>query len=321
MTKPPTYDARKTLTSDEWISTFGKACAVDFVGVDRENFIGWFQPYSVFGLSAVTLGSNIERLNRTARHTRFINLEAYRIFFQVSGRSTFAYRDRFLQLDAGALVLVDPVFPMTIINETGLAHHMALLLPRRELASHLGFEPRAGLQASGTSANRLLLQLMGEALRDDGAANALSEPQMQLVVYDLLGALFAPRRGEQGSTYGDKLFARICGMIEARFADPDLTPSVVAAEARISMRYLQKLFSGRGTTCGHFIHSLRLDRASRLLQRRALSKSGQHLSEIALACGFLDYAHFSRKFRERFGHSPGAHAAAGAQTDKQDYAA
>jgi AraC-like DNA-binding protein len=32
------------------------------------------------------------------------------------------------------------------------------------------------------------------------------------------------------------------------------------------------------------------------------------LSEIAYACGFRDYTHFSRKFRHRFGHSPGAAA-------------
>ena len=120
--------------------------------------------------------------------------------------------------------------------------------------------------------------------------------------------LFTPGQAEQMSTYSDRLFARICRMIEARFTDKDLTPSVVASEARISVRYLQKLFCARGTTCGHFIHSLRLDHASRLLQRRALSKSGQPLGEVAFACGFLDYPHFSRRFRDRFGHSPSAHS-------------
>jgi AraC family transcriptional regulator, positive regulator of tynA and feaB len=91
-------------------------------------------------------------------------------------------------------------------------------------------------------------------------------------------------------------------------ADPELSPSVVAAEAGISAHYLQKLFSARGMTCNHFIHSLRLDHASRLLQRRSLSKAGTPLGEIAFACGFLDYAHFSRKFRERYGHPPSAHS-------------
>jgi AraC-like DNA-binding protein len=32
------------------------------------------------------------------------------------------------------------------------------------------------------------------------------------------------------------------------------------------------------------------------------------ISEIAYVCGFRDYTHFARKFRHRFGHSPGAAA-------------
>jgi AraC-like DNA-binding protein len=80
----------------------------------------------------------------------------------------------------------------------------------------------------------------------------------------------------------------------------------VAREAGISLRYLQKLFTERGTTCSRFIQSLRLDHAARLLNRRKLTKSGQMLTEIAYASGFHDYAHFSRTFRLRFGCAPSA---------------
>jgi len=56
----------------------------------------------------------------------------------------------------------------------------------------------------------------------------------------------------------------------------------------------------------------RLDHAAHLLHRRALTGSGQPLSEIAYACGFRDYVRFARRFRRRFGYSPGAHAGEGA---------
>ena len=79
----------------------------------------------------------------------------------------------------------------------------------------------------------------------------------------------------------------------------------MAAEVGISLRYLQKLFTVRGSTCSHFIHSLRLDYAARLIQRRASMKTGQPLSVIAHACGFRDYTNFARAFRQRFGHAPG----------------
>jgi AraC family transcriptional activator of tynA and feaB len=309
MTEVGADQALTRLTSDEWTSSLKQACSNDLVGIDPKTFVGWFNPFKVYGLKAINAGSNIGRVNRTARHARLDGLEDYSLIFQLTGRSAVDHSDKLLELATGDLTLVDPTRPMSFFNESGVVRHMALHLPRRQLVAHLGFEPKGALHRSGTAANRLLLQLMIEASQGNDPANALPETQMQLVVYDLLAALFAPDGVERVSAYTDKLFARICRMIEARSADPHLTPSVVAAETRISVRYLQKLFSARGTTCNYFIHSLRLDHASRLLQRRSLSRSGEPLGEIAFACGFLDYAHFSRKFRERFGHPPSAHSA------------
>ncbi len=62
----------------------------------------------------------------------------------------------------------------------------------------------------------------------------------------------------------------------------------------------------RGSTCRHYICSARLDHAARLIERRALSKTGRPLSDIAYACGFRDYTYFARGFRQRFGTAPGA---------------
>ena len=308
MTEARTNQTLKKLTSDEWTSSLKPACANDLVGINAKTFTGWLCLFQVHGLKAINAGSNIERINRTPRSARRDGVEDYSLIFQLSGKSAIEHTDQLLELDAGDLTLVDPTRPLTVFNKPGGVRHMALHLPRRQLVSHLGFEPKGALHRGGTAANRLLLQLMIEAFRGNGASDALPEAQMQLVVYDLLAALFTPA-GERVSAHTDELFARICRMIEANLADPELSPSVVAAEAGISARYLQKLFSARGMTCNHFIHSLRLDRASRLLQRRSLSKAGTPLGEIAFACGFLDYAHFSRKFRERFGHPPSAHLA------------
>ena len=99
------------------------------------------------------------------------------------------------------------------------------------------------------------------------------------------------------------------GGIKDGFADPDFGPCEAAARAGISLRYLQKMFTQRGSTCSEFIYSFRLDHAARLLQRQAALHASQALREIAYASGFRDYHHFARKFRHRFGHAPGAHFA------------
>jgi AraC-like DNA-binding protein len=106
----------------------------------------------------------------------------------------------------------------------------------------------------------------------------------------------------------DKLFRRVCDIIKDRYADPEFGPCEVAVEAGISLRYLQKLFTARNSTCSHFINSVRLDHAAALLERRSFLKTSQPISEIAYASGFGDYTNFIRKFRRRFGHTRRAHA-------------
>jgi AraC family transcriptional regulator, positive regulator of tynA and feaB len=61
---------------------------------------------------------------------------------------------------------------------------------------------------------------------------------------------------------------RIRSLIKDRAADPDFGPPEAASEAGISLRYLQKLFTQRGSTCTDFVYSVRLNHAARLLDRR-----------------------------------------------------
>jgi transcriptional regulator GlxA family with amidase domain len=58
----------------------------------------------------------------------------------------------------------------------------------------------------------------------------------------------------------------------------------VAAEARISARYLQKLFATRGRRAAN-IYTLRLERAAHILNE-VNSTNGLPLAEIARACGY-----------------------------------
>jgi AraC family transcriptional activator of tynA and feaB len=160
---------------------------------------------------------------------------------------------------------------------------------------------------AATPAARLLYDLVRDAGNVDVSASSAADSYMQLATYDLLGALFAPSDPSHATRHADRLFARIRGVIKDGFADPDFRPCEVAAETGISLRYLQKLFMARASTCSEFIYSLRLDHAAHLLHRRASLGTSQPLSEIAFASGFRDYTHFARKFRHRFGYSPGGH--------------
>jgi AraC family transcriptional activator of tynA and feaB len=278
-------------------------------GGELHTFSGWLRRLSVSGLTAVDICCNAHRFERTRRDVRLDDRDHYKAVFQVAGRSTIYQNDQCVQLAVGDVALVDVARPVTCVSEDESVRRISLDLPRRSLVSHLGFEPQGGTwRRSGTPAGRLLYELVLDALKASGSACPPIDAFMQWAVYDLLGALFAPPVPPLCSRYANKLFTRIRGLIKDRFADPDFGPAEAAAEAGISLRYLQKLFTQCGSTCTEFIYSLRLNHAGRLLDRRKLLSTGEPISAIAYDCGFRDYTHFARKFRRRFGHSPGAHS-------------
>ncbi len=295
----------------------------------RENW-GWFSPAleanifagrvrtrRVFGLVATDLTCNSTRVERTVSDIRRDDMEYYYAVVQLTGGSKIMQDDRVVDFAAGDVILLNSTRPVTFVPEAGQrkAHWLSLQLPRQNLVSHLGFEPQGGACGRRSAqASRLLCQLALDPVSDAEPSFASADRYMPLVVYDLVGALFAPP-APFGSRHNDKLFMRACHIIRNRFADPDISPREVAAEVGISLRYLQKLFTVRGSTCRHHICSARLDHAARLIERRALIKTGQPLSDIAYACGFRDYTHFARGFRQRFGTTPGAVGAGATGSD------
>jgi AraC family transcriptional regulator, positive regulator of tynA and feaB len=283
--------------------------------IDPKAFAGWVRPISAHGLIAAEVGSNAHVVERTHRDVRVGRADHYVVLFQLAGRSAVTHNEEAVRFGVGDVVLVDAGRPATFFagNAGESWNTMALVLPRQALVSHLGFEPRGGLhRRNGTAVGRLLLDLIRNAGEEE-VPSSRTECYVRLAVHDLVGALFAPS-DPAPTRHSDKLFMRVRGIVKDGFVDPDLDPSEVATRAGISLRYLQKLFTERGSTCSEFIYSFRLDHAAHLLQRQSVLGASQALREIAYASGFRDYSHFARRFRQRFGHAPGAQLQAKAAT-------
>jgi AraC-like DNA-binding protein len=298
------YVARQAF--EEWRAVFQSLCGRYTVERDDPGtFSGSVRHGGVYGLSALDLASVENRIDRTQRDARLDGIDRYAVIFQISGRTTVHHNDRTAHMSAGDVIIVDKARPASFVAAPGGTHQLGLLLPRRPLISHLGFEPQGGTcRPAETPAARLLYACAGDALKRDKKPAAPAESYMQQVVFDLVGALFVPESWS-GARPTDKLFARVCTIIRDRLAEPELGPREIAANAGISLRYVHKLFTERGLSCLEFIYALRLDHAARLLSRR--TRNAQPLSEIAYTCGFRDYTHFARRFRHRFGHPPRAH--------------
>jgi AraC family transcriptional activator of tynA and feaB len=282
-------------------STFG---SYELESAIPDVFSGWLRPLSAVGFSAVEVVCDEGRIHRTHRDLRIDGIDLYGAVFQVAGRLTVIHASQTVQLVEGDVILVDKSQPVSYKVDSEGLHVLCLQFPRRALISHLGFEPPGVSHkcSSATPAGRLLREVALQALESDSTSSP-AYSYLQLAAYDLVGALFTPDpRSDSRST--DKLFARIQSIIRDRLNDPDFGPRELAADAGISLRYVHKLFAERGTTCREFIYSLRLDQAARLLNQQGKAR---RLNEIAYTCGFREYTHFARKFRQQFGYSPSSH--------------
>jgi AraC-like DNA-binding protein len=121
------------------------------------------------------------------------------------------------------------------------------------------------------------------------------------VTLELLGAAFRAQRRSSTTVPRDRLFARICGYIEGRLADANLSPTKIAEDNGISVRYLYTLFSEQGITVSRWVRKRRLLRCRAELDG---ADSEGYITEVAYRWGFNDSAHFSRLFKASFGMSP-----------------
>jgi len=248
------------LDFEAWRALLRSNCGGEVEVTEPNAVAGWMRPLSVSGLAAaavkiqwdsavVDLGCNVHRVERNARYVRRDGVDHHLILYQIAGQSALTQNDQAVRLAVGDVALVDATRPVTYSTNSRSVQWLSLRLPRKSVVSHLGFELQGGLGRQGTRAGRLLFDLVRDADKDDGSASFRADSYMQLAVYDLVGALFAPSDPWPVSRHADKLFARIRGLVKDGFADPDFGPREVAAVAGISLRYLQKLFTARGTTC------------------------------------------------------------------------
>ena len=90
--------------------------------------------------------------------------------------------------------------------------------------------------------------------------------------------------------------------IAEHLAEPNLSARTIARHLNISVRHLSRLFSTRQTSVTDWIWNQRLERAQESLSSpRARSIS---IGEVAFRWAFANQAHFSRRFKGRYGLTP-----------------
>src|SRR6201992_3973381 len=178
------------LNYEQWIDLLRPNFGV-YTPDDPKAFVGRVRSRSIFGLNGSEISSDIrpsERIHRCERTQRDIRLDGVdhcHAVFLVDGRSTIIQNDQAVELVVGDVAFIDSARPVTYVNH-GHERWFSVQLPRQNLISALGYEPRGGLRShSGTRASRLLFQLVVDAVGDEIPMPGSARTYMPAGVFEL----------------------------------------------------------------------------------------------------------------------------------------
>ncbi len=185
---------------EQWLETLrqvkGHYTPVD---IDAKSFAGSVTSKMTGGFSAVDIVANgIIRADRTSRDVRLDSYDHYYALFQTAGKPiSVAQQDTVSELSVGSVAIVKSTLPVTYASRQSSGRWLSLVLPRAELISHLGFEPRLRPVQRSAPLERLLFEFALNIADPDAHPDA-NWTWMKLAFYDLIGRIIC--RAQSGKS-------------------------------------------------------------------------------------------------------------------------
>jgi AraC-like DNA-binding protein len=270
------------------------------------SFFGEITTAQCDGLYFSNVRSDGQIVKRTRTRIRRAREEVMLISLQVQGVGIIAQDGREARLQPGDFACYDSTRPYTLNFDAGF-EQLVLHMPREAMVRRIGrtevWTARRIEAASPVGSLVLPFVRRTASIVSDVApatASRLSETCLSLVT-----AALGERLGDiagGGTSARTALIFRAKAIIESSLHDHALNTEKVAELVSISPRYLQDLFHAESTTVSDWIWKRRLEKSRRDLADPL--RACDSIAQIALACGFADFGHFSRRYKEAFGASP-----------------
>lgn len=282
-----------------WNSLVDRVYSGTYVKSATEEFSGEMWTWQVGDLAMIRPRSTASFVGRDPRHTAD---ERLILHLQCRGSSTHRQSGTETTVGAGDFILASPHEAYAI----DLAAHELLVVefPRAPLAERFpGIDDALRQRISGaTPGARVFHDFLLSLWRQ--SQQGLADPEWQdgvsQVFYDLVALAIRGASKPEAPVSDSALRRRVLGVVEAQLADPGLRTLGIANACNASVRTVQNLFAGMGTTPSAYILERRLARAA----ERLVTAPEASITEVAFELGFNDSAYFARAFRQRFGVSP-----------------
>ncbi|AUT76250.1 helix-turn-helix domain-containing protein [Paraburkholderia hospita] len=221
----------------------------------------------------------------------------------VQGSASLEQSGRQTKQNVGDIVLYDTARAFKY-NFSSDYRIILLKIPRRQMLCRLSDAER--MTAIALNGQSTMGALAGAVIRGAANVDAELEPcaasKLAASIIDIFAAAVETEfRDTKGALerHGDVL-QRAKTYIEANLGDSELDVEMVSNAIGVSRRTLNRIFAAHGTTAARWLWQKRLEAShTSLTEGRS-----QHIADVAVACGFSDFSHFSRAFKKTYGVAP-----------------
>ncbi|WP_350270554.1 helix-turn-helix domain-containing protein [Brevibacterium sp. CBA3109] len=231
----------------------------------------------------------------------------YKVSLQLKGHGLLIQDGREVSLAPGSLAIYDTSRPYTLSFDCDFSSYV-MMFPQSRVNLPTGTVGQ--LTATSIGAEHQLGAVATQIITQAGAMLPTLSRSVGIRlagnVVDLLTTVMADELAETAEPPGERqhLWSEVTRFIDANLADPQLSPSTIAAAHFVSVRALHQVFEGSGETVSGEIRRRRIDRC-----RQDLADAQQSqvpVAAIGARWGLSDPAHFSRLFRSVVGSPPAA---------------
>jgi AraC-like DNA-binding protein len=242
-------------------------------------------------------------VQRTSRAVRGSPGDFLKVCVQLRGRATVHQDGREIVIEPGRLAVYDTGRPYALRLEGGWS--CAVMAVRRGAMDIAAARLHAAMERvhpAGEGPGLLLSQFITATVDQLDAAGPAIAGKLGDAGVCLLSGTLAEDGDVAITDAADSLRDHVLAYIDRRLGDPRLSRASIAAAHRMSPRTLDRLFGGLPWSVSGYVRHQRLEAVRRDLENPALA----HRSVAALAARwcFVDAAHFSRVFRDRYGFPP-----------------
>jgi AraC-like DNA-binding protein len=269
-------------------------------------FVGGITSVKVKELVFSTLHSRDQIVRRTNRNIRHDSKELLLFVLQLGGNCDLEQDGRDTRLGPGEMACFDTTRPY-MMNFSDDFEHLVIQVPNLTISSRIGPTSRFVARKISTTSpmGKLAFPFLKHASNSFSELDSSAAHGVATIAISLLATAFGELMvgDDKPIRWGkDALLCRAKAYIESHLQDPDLDTARISRSMGISCRYLQELFQADNLTPTEFLWSRRLERSRRYLTDPQMN--GNSISQIALACGFSDLTHFSRRFKARYLATP-----------------